>query len=153
MREEDYLRQRYAAILSSAGMILVPSGLLMLSPLLVLPAYPDEAQDAWAFMVPAGCLGLLGLMLRRIFRHPSSVTLSIQEGGVIVLISWTVVILFSAWPFVSLMGMEFSRAVFESVSGWTTTGLSVVDVTSASRMICYGEAPCNWQAEPAWPLS
>ncbi len=135
MREGDYLKQRYAAILSSAGIILVPSGLLMLSPLLVLPAYPQEARDAWAFMVPAACLGLLGVMLRRIFRRPSGITLSIREGGVIVLISWTTVALFSAWPFMSVLGMDFSRAFFESVSGWTTTGLSVVDVTRASRMI------------------
>jgi trk system potassium uptake protein TrkH len=135
LRERDYLRQRYAAILSSAGIILVLSGLLMLSPLLVLPAYPHEVQDSWAFAVPAACLVFMGLMLRRIFRHPSGVALSIQEGGVIVLISWTTVISFSAWPFMSVLGMEFSRAFFESVSGWTTTGLSVVDVTRASRMI------------------
>jgi trk system potassium uptake protein TrkH len=135
LREGDYLRQRYAAILSSAGIILVLSGLLMLSPLLVLPAYPQEARDAWAFLVPAACLGLMGVMLRRLFRRPSGITLSIREGGVIVLISWTTVMLFSAWPFMSVLGMEFSRAFFESVSGWTTTGLSVVDVTRASKMI------------------
>ncbi len=34
-----------------------------------------------------------------------------------------------------LAGLPFSRAVFESVSGWTTTGLSVVDVTKAGPMI------------------
>jgi trk system potassium uptake protein TrkH len=135
LREGDYLRERYAAILSSAGIIFVLSGLLMLSPLLVLTAYPQETQDAWAFMVPAVCLGLMGLLLRWLFRPPFGITLSIHEGGVIVLISWTTVILFSAWPFMSVSGMEFSRALFESVSGWTTTGLSVVDVTRATKMI------------------
>ena len=69
------------------------------------------------------------------FRSASSITLSMQEGGVIVLASWIVVILFSAWPFVPVAGLSFSRAVFESVSGWTTTGLSVVDVTRAGPMI------------------
>jgi trk system potassium uptake protein len=34
-------------------------------------------------------------------------------------------------------GPPFSRALFESVSGWTTTGLSVVDVTSAGPMILF----------------
>ncbi|MCU0612304.1 MAG: TrkH family potassium uptake protein, partial [Candidatus Eisenbacteria bacterium] len=61
--------------------------------------------------------------------------LSIQEGGVVVLLGWTTVIVFSAWPLMWAAGLSFSRAVFESVSGWTTTGLSVVDVTRASPMI------------------
>ncbi len=137
MREKEFLRQSYAAILSSTGIILLLSGVVMLSPLLVLLAYPREILFAPAFAIPAGCLGLIGFVLRRSFRSSPSVTLSIQEGGVIVLISWIVVILFSAWPFVWVLKLDFSRAVFESVSGWTTTGLSVVDVTSASKIILF----------------
>jgi len=135
LREKEYLKQRYAAILSSVGVILFLSGVVMLVPLLVLFAYPEEAGNAWAFGVPAGCSGLAGLVLWRLFRPASNVTLSIQEGGVIVLISWVVVIVFSAWPFMSVSRLEFSRAIFESVSGWTTTGLSVVDVTGVGPMI------------------
>ena len=134
MREKGYLRQVYAAILSSTGIILVLSSVVMLLPLVVLLAYPQEAPDTWAFLIPAICLGLLGLALLRIFRPSTAVTLSIQEGGVIVLLSWVVVILFSAWPLAWAANLDFSRAVFESVSGWTTTGLSVVDVTRVSHM-------------------
>jgi trk system potassium uptake protein TrkH len=137
LREKEYLGQRYAAILSSVGVILALSGVVMLLPLLVLAVYPQEVGDAPAFVAPAVCLGLIGLILWRSFRPSSAVTLSVKEGGVIVLISWIVVILFSAWPFVPLLEMDYSRAVFESVSGWTTTGLSVVDVTKASRMVLF----------------
>ncbi len=135
MREREYLRQRYAAILSSVGTILILSSVLMLTPLLVLLAYPEEAVHALAFGLPAACLGLLGIVLWRLFRSGSNSTLSIQEGGIIVLISWVVVILFSAWPFVPVLGLSFSRALFESMSGWTTTGLSVVGVNRAGPMI------------------
>jgi trk system potassium uptake protein TrkH len=61
----------------------------------------------------------------------------VQEGGIIVLISWLTVIVFSAWPFTDVLGIPFSRAIFESVSGWTTTGLSVIDVTAAGPMILF----------------
>jgi trk system potassium uptake protein TrkH len=135
LREKEYLKQRYGAILSSIGVILALASVVMITPLLVLLAYPGEAVNAPAFVIPAGCIGLMGMMLWRMCRPDSSITLSIQEGGVIVLISWVVVILFSAWPLMSVMGLSFSRAVFESVSGWTTTGLSVVDVTAAGPMI------------------
>jgi len=135
LREKEYLKQRYAAILSSVGMILILTGVVMLTPLLVLLAHPEEAGSTSAFGLPAGCLGLLGYVLWRLFRSASNLTLSIQEGGVIVLLSWIIVILFSSWPFIQVSGLSFSGAVFESMSGWTTTGLSVVDVTSASLII------------------
>jgi trk system potassium uptake protein TrkH len=35
----------------------------------------------------------------------------------------------------TIQGLNFTQAMFESTSGWTTTGLSVVDVTKASRLI------------------
>ncbi len=135
MREKEYLRQRYAAIFSSVGIILILSGGLMLTPLFALIVHPGEAAHTLAFGLPSACLTVLGLVLRSLFRSSSRITLSVQEGGVIVLISWIVVMLFSAWPFVSVLGLPFSRAFFESVSGWTTTGLSVVDVAKADSMI------------------
>lgn len=135
MREKDYLKQRYAAIISSVGMILLLSSAVMVTPLLILISHPEEADLAWAFGLPAVCLFLLGIVLWKAFRFPLNVTLTVQEGGIIVLLSWIVVILFSAWPFTSALDLRYSRALFESVSGWTTTGLSVVDVTNAGRMI------------------
>lgn len=135
MREKEYIRQRYAAILSSVGMILLLSGAVMLTPLLVFLFHPWDSADALAFILPAGGLIIIGAVFRRMLRFTPSAALSVQEGGIIVLISWVAVMLFSAWPFMSVPGLSFSRALFESVSGWTTTGLSVVDVTRAGPMI------------------
>ena len=135
MREKVYLKKRFAAIISSVGMILFLCSVLMLTPLLTLIAHPEEANHTWAFGLPAFCLFLLGVGLWRTFHSPRNSTVTVGEGGIIVLLSWTVVILFSAWPFTIALGLPYSRAVFESVSGWTTTGLSVLDVASAGKMI------------------
>ncbi len=137
MREKEYLGQSYAAILSSIGMIFLLAGLWMLVPLLILFAYPEDMANALCFVEPAGCLCLAGYLLRKIFHPAPKTTLSIQEGGVIVLISWTVVMVFSTWPFMAILHLPFSRSLFETVSGWTTTGLSVVDVTKADPMILF----------------
>jgi trk system potassium uptake protein TrkH len=134
LREGEFLRARYGAIVSYIGVILALCALLILSPLLLLFVYPEEAHDMWGFLTPCLVQGLLGVFLWRFYKPTSVVTLSIHEGGVIVLGSWTVVILFSAWPLMSVHGLSFSRAIFEAVSGWTTTGLSVVDVSVASKM-------------------
>ena len=135
MREKEYLKKRYAAMFTSIGMILLLSGGMMLTPLLILISNPEESAHVLSFCLPAGCLALLGGILWRFFRSETDITLSVQEGGIIVIVSWMTVIFFSAWPFTSVLGLPFSKAVFESVSGWTTTGLSVVDVMAAGPMI------------------
>jgi trk system potassium uptake protein TrkH len=59
----------------------------------------------------------------------------VQDGGVVVLLSWVLVTLASSAPFMFVLDLSFTQSVFESVSGWTTTGLSVVDVESAPKTI------------------
>jgi trk system potassium uptake protein len=135
LREKEYRKQRFAAIISAVGMILLLCSFVMLTPLLTLISHPEEAGHTGAFGLPAFCLFLLGVVLWRAFNSPCNISITVQEGGIIVMLSWVVVILFSAWPFIIALGLPCSRAVFESVSGWTTTGLSVVDVTRAGRMI------------------
>lgn len=107
----------------------------MLAPLFVLITNPEESVNILSFCLPAAFLAILGGILRGLFKSKSKTTLTVQEGGIIILISWLTVIFFSAWPFASILGLPFSRALFESMSGWTTTGLSVVDVSAAGPMI------------------
>ncbi len=108
---------------------------VMCAPLLALIAWPEEAAQSGSFVIPALFMGGLGLAAWRLLRPKEDVVLSVQEGGVIVLLSWILVCLFSAWPFMTVTGLNLTQAVFESVSGWTTTGLSVVDVAHASHVI------------------
>ncbi|MCR4317078.1 MAG: TrkH family potassium uptake protein [Planctomycetes bacterium] len=131
----EHLKQRYGVILSYVGSILILTSVVALTPLILLLAEPTEATHAMAFVLPAILMALLGMLLWLTLRQKSDVALSVQEGGVIVLISWLFVVAFSAWPFITVTGLDFSQAFFESMSGWTTTGLSVVDVTSAPKSI------------------
>ncbi|MBE0617500.1 MAG: TrkH family potassium uptake protein [Proteobacteria bacterium] len=136
MRTPLGLGRRYRAILSYTGLILLLAGLWMLTPLALLLAWPEEAGQALAFVLPALALGGIGLLLWRTLRCPD-VALTVQEGSVIVVLAWVVVCLASARPFMTAQGLDFTQAVFEAVSGWTTTGLSVVDVTRASHLVLF----------------
>jgi trk system potassium uptake protein TrkH len=115
------------------GLVCIICGIAMLSPLLALFAWPGESVNATAYVFPASALCVLGIMLLSLRRFATKEPLSVQEGGVIVCLSWLLVVLFSTWPFIATEGLSFSQAVFESMSGWTTTGLSVVDVEKAAR--------------------
>ena len=135
MRANLYLKQRYGLILSYTGIIILFGGLLMLTPLLALAAWPGEWVHSMAFLLPSFLLSLIGIGMWRIFKPRNYLSLTVQDGGVIVLLSWVVVIVCSAWPFVAVQRLNFTQALFESVSGWTTTGLSVIDVTVATHLI------------------
>lgn len=128
--------RRYRAILSYTGLILFLAGLWMLTPLALLLAWPEEVGQVSAFAFPGLTLAAVGILLWRSLRCPE-VALTVQEGSVIVVLAWAAVCLASAWPLAAALGLDFTQAVFEAVSGWTTTGLSVVDVTRASHLVLY----------------
>ncbi len=79
---------RYSTVFSYTGSIVVLVGVIMLTPLLALPFYPEEARIAGGFLLPAAALILLGMALRRLFRRKTYVTLTVREGAVIVLFTW-----------------------------------------------------------------
>ncbi len=134
-RYTNFLRQRYRAIVGYTGLICAIAGLVILSPLLALFFYPEELSLAWAFALPGMALCVVGLILWRSLIPKHNFSLSLQEGAVIVVLTWLLAILVGIFPFMTLEGLNFTQAVFESTSGWTTTGLSVVDVEQASKLI------------------
>lgn len=137
LRERQYLASRYAAIFSSVGVLCLICAMVMLVPLTTVLIYPHELVHIWAFMIPSLGLAFLGSVLWLFFHSASRSNLTVQEGGVIVLFGWLMVVVFSSVPFILILHIPFSRAFFESMSGWTTTGLSVIDVTSAGQMILF----------------
>ncbi len=130
MADRRYVLGRYGALLSYLGAVLSFASLFMATPLLIFLWRPEELAYLGAFLVPAAAMGVGGVLLWRLLRRHARVVLNVREGGVIVLLSWLSICLFSAWTFTMGMGLPFRLALFEAVSGWTTTGLSVVDVTN-----------------------
>jgi len=136
LRQAAHLKKSYRAILAYTGIICLMAAGLMLTPLVTLLFWPEEWMLAVrGFVMPAVAAGLFGGMVWFFCRRTGPVILTIEEGGVIVVLSWLAVCVLSSLPFMLIEGLNFTQAVFESVSGWTTTGLSVVDVTRASHPI------------------
>lgn len=129
------LRALYQKILSYTGLILFLSGLLMLVPIIVIFFRPLELTYIRGFIIPSLLLSIIGYLMWKLFKRAESVILTVQEGRVIVLISWIIVMIFSAWPFMTIMKLNFTQSLFESVSGWTTTGLTVIDESKAPHLI------------------
>jgi trk system potassium uptake protein TrkH len=78
---------------------------------------------------------LSGFAVWRLLRNRVMLTLTLTEGSVVVVLGWAAVCVASAVPLMMAAGLDFTQAVFESVSGWTTTGLTVVDLQAASHTV------------------
>ncbi|WP_028044340.1 TrkH family potassium uptake protein [Candidatus Stoquefichus massiliensis] len=119
------------------GQFLILIGMLLLVPLVTIVFYPQDIYQIYAFLIPAFIAILLGLGIcycypkRRLPNHWRS---SIHEGSLTVLYAWFIGIVLGALPFVISGQLSFVQALFEAVSGWTTTGLSVVDVTKVNHL-------------------
>jgi len=137
VRYAEYLRQRYQAVLAYTGLVCLIESLLILSPLALLFFYPDEASAVWGFALPGLALGIPSVFLWRKLMPRSPVGLTMQEGSVIVVLSWLTAVFVGAVPFGVAAGLDVTQAIFESTSGWSTTGLSVIHVERASPLILF----------------
>ncbi|GAB4546311.1 MAG: TrkH family potassium uptake protein [Pleurocapsa sp.] len=134
MQNRNWLGRKYRSIFGYTGLICAIAGVTILFPLVALFGYPEEMQLAWSFLIPSLALIVLGLLFWFQTKH-SSTSLSFQDGAIIVVLSWIIAIAFGTIPFLTISDLNFTQAVFESTSGWTTTGLSVIDVGQASHLI------------------
>jgi len=135
MRYTQELKHRYYTILAYVGFIFILNAFVLLLPLTALLWIPGEIGLSAGFLIPCALSAVAGLLFWKVFRPRAYTTLSVQEGGVIVLISWLGIFAFSTIPFIIISRLTFTQAVFEVVSGWTTTGLSVIDVTVTPKCI------------------
>lgn len=99
----------------------------------VLPFFPSEIHYAPAFIFPMLFSFILGFLICKCtYRYSESIyelNSPLQRGSLPVLFAWCYSFLMGAAPFVISGQLNFTHALFESVSGWTTTGLTVADVT------------------------
>lgn len=129
-------------IISVLGKIILTEGLLMIPALLVSLLYKDG--DAGAFLVTmliAGIIGAVCCLVRQSDQRMSS-----RDGYFIVATAWIVVCLIGAVPL--YLGGEFKsyfNALFEIVSGFTTTGASVL-----ARPEDLGHGVLFWRSFTHW---
>ena len=114
---------RFAPVYRALGMIIMLFSLTMLAPLILSYVTKDGAQSAYdeAFALTMLCGSFLWYRYRRCKRE-----LNIRDGFLMVVLVWTVLPAFAAIPLMLQLGLSHTDAYFETVSGLTTTGSTVL---------------------------
>lgn len=105
------------------GWIMIFSALFMLVPMITALVYGET--ELFSFLAAAALSTVAGLAF--VVKKPEKRTLHARDGFIIVSLSWIVLSFFGALPFVfSGVTEDFVDALFETVSGFTTTGASIL---------------------------
>ncbi|MCI8853053.1 MAG: TrkH family potassium uptake protein [Lachnospiraceae bacterium] len=132
----------YRMIIYMMGKMLGVEGVLLLIPCLVSAVYREET---WLiFFATAVSLVLLSLLLS--FRRPKNNTIYAKEGFVIVALAWILWSLFGALPFyISRSIPSYVDAYFETVSGFTTTGSTILsDIEALPKGMNFWRCLTHW---------
>jgi len=136
------MRWRY--VLNIVGILILFFGLTMIFPLFVGLYYRD--QSVVPLLESMGITIISGFLLYVFFRSTKVEFISQREGMAIVAVGWTAVGLFGALPF--YLGGEirtFVDAFFESVSGFTTTGSSILThIEALSKGLLFWRSFIQW---------
>ncbi len=126
------------------GKIMILEGILMIAPLIVSLIYREDIMHVLAFVIPIVSLGGIGFLLQ--IPKPKSETFYQKEGFALVAMVWIVMTLFGAIPFVVNGDIpNYIDACFEIMSGFTTTGSSVIsDITTVSHSTLFWRSFSHW---------
>lgn len=132
----------YGVVIYMLGWLLDFEGIFLMLPCLVGAVYREE--DAVFFAVSALICLVTGFVITRF--KPKNKSMYAREGFIIVALSWFLLSIFGALPFVMSGAIpSYIDALFETASGFTTTGATTLgDVESLSKCINFWRTFTHW---------
>lgn len=133
----------YRAVVNILGKIMFIEGLLMILPLIVALIY-GEYDTISSFVIPIAILLAVGIIFG--VKSPKNKMLLAKEGFMICGIAWILMSAVGCLPFfISGMIPNYLDAFFETVSGFTTTGSSIL-----TEVECHPYGMLFWRSFTNW---
>jgi trk system potassium uptake protein TrkH len=133
-----------SAVQRVVGFLIAGSSLMMLPPVLVSLWYKDGT--AGMFLLSAAILLSAGALIYLPVRHATQ-DLRLRDGFLVVVSAWLALVLVGALPFllITTPHISYVDAVFESMSGLTTTGATIVThIDDLPRALLYYRQQLQW---------
>jgi len=135
---------QFSIVFKTIGLLLMVFSLTQLPPILVDFIY--QQNEMTSFVAAFSVTLLSGLILWLPFRNTKK-EFRIREGVLVVVSFWFILSLFATIPFLlsESLRMSFSDAFFESMSGLTTTGATVLSgLDDLPKAILYYRQQLQW---------
>ncbi|TBR43947.1 potassium transporter [Marinomonas agarivorans] len=126
------------------GLLVMVFSLAFIPPLLVAIIYQDETINAFLYALLINIVG--GFLMWFPFRGKKQ-ELRIRDGFIITVLFWFVLGLFGSFPFMltDFRSLSFTDALFESISGLTTTGATILSsIDTMPKSILFYRQQLQW---------
>ncbi len=133
---------QFAVIAPELGLIFLFIALVSCTPFLVALWYGEADLLLPMASAPAG-FGIIGVWLAGIPKAEGDACLSVALSAVALV--WLAAALIGALPYTFGLGLSYTDSVFEAMSGWTGTGLSLLpSVDTTPRTILFWRSLTQW---------
>ncbi len=134
----------WKTVFKNLGKIFIAEAVMLLIPLISAAIYGEDTY--LGFAIPIAVLIALSLPTFIVQAKGEEKNIYAKEGFAIVAFSWIAMSLVGAMPFVITRSIpNYADALFETISGFTTTGASVLsDVESLPKSILFWRSFTNW---------
>ncbi|MDP2424272.1 MAG: potassium transporter TrkG [Bacteroidales bacterium] len=131
-------------IIKILGAFLIILGVMMASSAIFSFLYKEN--DGPAILLSSGITILSGMLLFFANRNVDLKSIGKKDGFIIVTFTWIVISLFGTLPFlISGQITNFTDAFFETMSGFTTTGATILqDIESVTKGILFWRSLTHW---------
>lgn len=137
------MRRMKTIMKGSASLLFLLGGLLLL-PLIFAWLYKEGDRIYISFLMAALLSVALGGLFEWLTRHHKA-TMDLATAMIFCTVAWLVISLIGAIPFLLILDISFIDAFFESVSGFTTTGITVLQgLDSLSPSLIFWRSFIQW---------
>lgn len=91
----------------------------------LIPIYFAEYYAIIPILLSSGVLAAVGLFLKFVTGRTDADP-KLRQAVAVAALSWIFIPLFTVIPFMMISGLDVLSSYFEAMSGWTTTGLSML---------------------------
>ena len=134
----------WKAVVKTLGKIFLAEAATLILPIIFASAYGEDTY--WGFLLPMIILLVLGIPTIFLRADGDERKIYAKEGFTIVAFAWIALAAIGAIPFVVTKAIpHYVDAIFETISGFTTTGASVLsDVESLPKSVLFWRSFTNW---------
>lgn len=124
------------------GQVLKMEAILMILPVIVAIIYGEN--EGFAYLITLLICGALGIAAT--YKKPQNFIFYLKEGCIATSLSWIILSIFGSLPFVFTGEIpSVTDALFETISGFTTTGASILsDVEALSYCSIFWRSFTHW---------